>query len=230
MEILFDLVSLSKGVQHATRGLFLRNYLSQVSRLLLPDVPENVVVADLDEHPIIKKSVEFVLQNFAEMTRLWVRMQHQGAVRDRARRERERLQLRMLVGTNLRRLSALTAISKHVFKSYALKQITDQVTKCKDRIAQEYLMECIIMVFSDEYHLATLDDFLQAVNKLQPSVNVNAIIIKLMERLAKFAEMSIENRMLFEERNVFEIFQQYCKKIIEKHKKMSLDDVLSLQV
>ncbi len=31
----------------------------------------------------VKDSIEFILQNFGEMNKLWVRMQHQGAVRDR---------------------------------------------------------------------------------------------------------------------------------------------------
>ncbi|ETO24502.1 hypothetical protein RFI_12653 [Reticulomyxa filosa] len=44
MKTIFDVVELSKGVQHPTRGLFLRNYLSQVCRSVLPDVPDGVVV------------------------------------------------------------------------------------------------------------------------------------------------------------------------------------------
>lgn len=36
-DILFDLVELCRGVQHPMRGLFLRNYLSQVSKDKLPD-------------------------------------------------------------------------------------------------------------------------------------------------------------------------------------------------
>merc|ERR1719229_1079921 len=229
MRILFDLVSLTKGVQHPTRGLFLRNYLSQISRLVIPDVPENVTAQSLDDHPIVKRAVDFVLQNFAEMTRLWVRMQHQGAVRDRTRRERERLQLRMLVGTNLRRLSELNVVSGAVYRSYVLGKVSEQIVKCKDRIAQEYLMECLIMVFSDEYHLLTLDGFLTVVNKLQSTVNINSIIIKLMERLSKFAAEN-ENREIFQEKDIFAIFQDYCKQIITKHKKMTLDDILALYV
>ena len=37
-EILFDLVELCRGVQHPMRGLFLRHYLSTVSKDKLPDV------------------------------------------------------------------------------------------------------------------------------------------------------------------------------------------------
>ena len=36
-DILFDLVELCRGVQHPMRGLFLRNYLSQIARDKLPD-------------------------------------------------------------------------------------------------------------------------------------------------------------------------------------------------
>ena len=44
------------------------------------------------------------------MNKLWVRMQHQGHSRDREKKERERMELRILVGTNLVRLSQLDNI------------------------------------------------------------------------------------------------------------------------
>ena len=37
--ILRDLVEMCRGVQHPLRGLFLRNYLLQSTKSLLPDVP-----------------------------------------------------------------------------------------------------------------------------------------------------------------------------------------------
>lgn len=37
-EVLRDLVEMCRGVQHPIRGLFLRSYLSQVSRDKLPDI------------------------------------------------------------------------------------------------------------------------------------------------------------------------------------------------
>lgn len=42
-------------------------------------------------------AVEFVLQNFTEMNKLWVRMQHQGPAREKEKREKERNELRDLV-------------------------------------------------------------------------------------------------------------------------------------
>jgi len=44
------------------------------------------------------------------MNKLWVRMQHQGHTRDREKREQERRELRILVGTNLVRLSQLESV------------------------------------------------------------------------------------------------------------------------
>lgn len=37
-DILKDLVEMCRGIQHPLRGLFLRSYLSQVSRDKLPDI------------------------------------------------------------------------------------------------------------------------------------------------------------------------------------------------
>jgi len=221
--ILDDLVDMTKGVQHPTRGLFLRNYLSSLSREYLPDLEDPTE----ERNEAVKKAIEFVLKNFGEMTRLWVRMQHQGAVRDRQRRERERLQLRMLVGQNLRRLSELTSVDQRTYKETVLPNLVKQIVKGKDKIAQEYLMEIIINVFTDDYHLATLDTFLKTCAKLHSSVNVRSIIEAMMNRLADYAK---ENADHFQKEDVFPKFQQCCQTIINKPKsKMKLEDLLSLQ-
>ena len=84
--------------------------------------------------------------NFAEMNKLWVRMQHQGHSRDRERREKEREELRILVGTNLVRLSELESVNFEEYQKTVLPGILEQVVSCRDAVAQEYLMECIIQV------------------------------------------------------------------------------------
>lgn len=64
----------------------------------------------------VDNSISFILLNFAEMNKLWVRMQHQGHTREKQRREQERLELRILVGTNLVRLSQLEGIDVEKYK------------------------------------------------------------------------------------------------------------------
>lgn len=88
-------------------------------------------------------------------------MQHQGHTKEKDRREKERLELRILVGTNLVRLSQLEAIDKSLYIKSVLPNILEQVVKCRDAIAQEYLMECIIQVFPDEFHLESLNPYLK---------------------------------------------------------------------
>ena len=85
----------------------------------------------------VNDSVSFILSNFAEMNKLWVRMQHQGPVREREAREKERLELRILVGTNLMQLSKLEGVDLLVYSEMVLPQILEQVVNCKDASAPE---------------------------------------------------------------------------------------------
>ena len=59
------------------------------------------------------------------MNKLWVRMQHQGHSRDREKKERERMELRILVGTNLVRLSQLDNIDLAMYKSAVLPGVRE---------------------------------------------------------------------------------------------------------
>ena len=232
-DILFDLVELCRGVQHPMRGLFLRNYLSQIARDKLPDQGSEYEGIGGS----VKDSIEFILQNFGEMNKLWVRMQHQGAVRDRARREKERRNLRQLVGTNLVRLSEMNGVDIHMYKETVLPRILEQIVNSKDVISQEYLMDCLIQVFPDEFHLATLDTYLSTCTQLQESVNVKDIVITLMNRLSMFAKAgeaggdpSTTGAAKLGDIEMFPLFHLYTSKIIETNPKLSLVDTLSLQV
>lgn len=180
--ILRDLVEMCRGVQHPLRGLFLRNYLLQCTRNIFPDTLE------LEERGegTVYDSIDFVLMNFAEMNKLWVRQQHQGHSSEKQQREKEREELKILVGTNLVRLSQLDSATLEIYAKLILPGILEQVVSCRDDIAQEYLMECIIQVFPDEFHLQTLDAFLKSCAQLQPKVNVKNIIISLIDRLAAY--------------------------------------------
>lgn len=118
----------------------------------------------------------------------------------------------------------------------------------KDVIAQEYLMDAIVQVFPDEFHLATLDKYLSTCTELQENVNVKDILITLMNRLASFAKIgtnddsnvpssssaspstssSPSSLAVFGE--MFPLFHKYASKIIETNPKLTLSDTLSLQV
>ncbi|EAW09615.1 vacuolar sorting protein 35 [Aspergillus clavatus NRRL 1] len=183
-EIMKDMMEMSRGVQHPIRGLFLRYYLSGQARDHLPtgsgDGPEGN----------LQDSINFVLTNFVEMNKLWVRLQHQGPSREREKRMQERRELELLVGSNVVRLSQLVDLER--YKSGILQALLEQVVQCRDILAQEYLLEVITKVFPDEFHLHTLDLLLSAISRLNPHVDLKKIVIGLMDRLSAYAARETE--------------------------------------
>jgi len=202
-EILRDTVEMCKGVQHPTRGLFLRNYLSEMTKDKLPDLSSDPVDGD------VRDSVDFILNNFTEMNKLWVRL-HMGPLREREKREAQRKALRTLVGKNLSNLNSLEGIDVEMYKDTILPRVLEQVVGCHDRLAQQFLMEIIVQVFPDEFHIATLDKFLGACSKLVPRVDLKNILASLIERLASFAQTSQSS---INAQSLFETFETCIQKL-----------------
>ncbi|XP_055826058.1 vacuolar protein sorting-associated protein 35A-like [Solanum dulcamara] len=223
-DILKDLVEMCRGIQHPLRGLFLRSYLSQVSKDKLPDIGSEYE-GDADT---VVDAVEFVLQNFTEMNKLWVRMQHQGPAREKEKCEKERSELRDLVGKNLHVLSQIEGIDLEMYKETVLPRILEQVVNCKDEIAQGYLMDCIIQVFPDEYHLQTLETLLGACPQLQPSVDIKMVLARLMERLSNYAALSTDVLPEFFQVEAFAKLNSAIGKVIEAQEDMPIAGVVTL--
>jgi vacuolar protein sorting-associated protein 35 len=223
-DILTDLIEMVKGVQHPMRGLFLRNYLAQVTKNRLPDVNTVYIGAGGS----VMDAIQFILQNFVESTRLWVRLQNQGSGKDRKQRERERLELRILVGTNLVRLSQLEGLDVETYKAVVLPKVLEEIVSSKDKIAQYYLMDCIIQVFPDESHLNTLDLFLDTCPLLKEKVNVRSILESLMDRLAQYSANNGHSTIQLET-SAFKALNDCVSGLIETRANMSLTEVLHLQ-
>lgn len=71
----------------------------------------------------------------------------------------------------------------------------------------------ITQVFPDEYHLHTLDQFLSATARLNPHVNIKAIVIGLMDRLSAYAARESESESPEERRKAEE---DATTKLLEK--------------
>jgi len=204
-EIMKDMMEMTRGVQHPVRGLFLRYYLSGQARDYLPEGSGDGPEGNLQD------SISFILTNFVEMNKLWVRLQHQGHSREREQRTKERQELQLLVGSNLVRLSQLVDLP--TYQNVILQPLLEQVVQCRDVLAQEYLLEVITQVFPDEFHLHTLDQLLAATARLNPNVNIKAIVIGLMDRLSAYAQreaeaQSTEERQKQEEESVTALLEQ----------------------
>ena len=185
-EIMKDMMEMSRGVQHPIRGLFLRYYLMGQARDYLPVAKED------GPQGCLQDSINFILTNFVEMNKLWVRWQHQGHSREREQRTQERRELELLVGSNLVRLSQM--VDLETYKSVIIQPLLEQVVQCRDVLAQEYLLEVITKVFPDEYHLNTLDQMLSAIARLNPHVDMKKIVIGLMDRLSTYAQRENESQ------------------------------------
>lgn len=72
-------------------------------------------------------------------------------------------------------------------QSVVLPRVMEQIIQCKDNIAQQYLMQCVIQGFPDDFHVGTLDVLLAALPELQGSVKVHIILASMLDRLARYS-------------------------------------------
>jgi len=82
----------------------------------------------------IEDAFDFIYTNFCESNRLWVRMQNQGPIKDKQKREKERHDLRVLVGANLVRMSQLDGVTQEYYADIALPKILEHIIAVKDTI------------------------------------------------------------------------------------------------
>ncbi|KAL4335913.1 hypothetical protein GQ457_07G027160 [Hibiscus cannabinus] len=225
-ELLKDLVEMCRGVQHPIRGLFLRSYLAQISRDKLTNIGSDHE-GDVDT---VMDAVEFVLQNFSEMNKLWVRMQNQEPGRAREKRKKERSELQDLVGKNLHVLGQIERVDLDMYKETVLPRVLEQVVNCKDDLGQYYLMDCIIQVFPDEYHLQTLEALLGACPQLQPTVDIKTVLSRLMDRLSKYAASSTDVLHEFLQVEAFTKLSNTIEKVIEVQVDMPAVGAITLYV
>lgn len=207
--ILKDLLDMVKGVQQPIRGLFLRFYLLKTMKDLLPDKGNEYE----DDENDITDTIDFILKNFKEMNRLWIRLQYMSSQKDDFRKEEERDELKTTVGENIYRLSSLNGLTVELYKQQVLPNILDTLIKCEDVMSHQFLIECVINSFPDEYHLATLQPLLDGISKLHKDVDIKTTVITLLDRLSEVAGSSETNIFKLVQRHVEEIFIRFNSKI-----------------
>lgn len=142
-EIMKDMMDMSRGIQHPVRSLFLRYYLFTQTKNLLPTGDSEGMEGNLQD------SITFILSNFVEMNKLWVRFRYQAHSQETGQRAVERNDLKNLIGANLAWLNRLVDLKNY---KIVLPSILEQVVHCRDALAQEYLLEgrdCTAAFFHD---------------------------------------------------------------------------------
>ena len=181
-EIIFDLLGMIKGVQNPIRGLFVRYYLLKRIKDKLPD-KDNVY---LQEGGNFDDTLKFLLQNMDEMNRLWIRLGSDVLGNEKVLRDKERVELKILVGESINRLSSLDGLTLEIYEKEVLPAIFKIILDSNDILSQQYLMECIIHAFSDSYNVKCIELILDTLSRLNSGVDIKGLFISLMEKLAKF--------------------------------------------
>jgi hypothetical protein len=184
--------------------------------------------------------MKFLLTNFGEMNMLWVRMQYQVTEHDRQKAEEERRNISVLIGTNLLILSDLESMTADIYVAQVLPTVFEHILGCKDILAQEYIVECLIevihnffhlkrdlinegpqllifyfnpKVFPDEFHFKALPIFLSFLDRLEKDVHIKTMLQPLMVRFSSMCET--KQTLTAEEHTILESFYDQCKKLIE---------------
>jgi vacuolar protein sorting-associated protein 35 len=138
-----------KAVQNPLRGLFLRYYFLKMCKDRLPDTGSEYE----SENRGVKEAIEIIHINLTESSNLWMRI---GGGRDRARRQKEKEDLKMLIGENLMRISSLEGVNINIYKQFVLPKMLYLLRESKDSMTQQYLLDCMIQGFPEEFHINTL--------------------------------------------------------------------------
>ena len=213
-DILYDLLNMVKGVQNPTRGLFTRYYLLKMMKDKLPDQGNEY----LTEKASIDDTLQFILQNLEEMNRLWIRLSMGTIGNERLLKEKERSELRILVGENIVRLSSLDGLNLEMYQNEILPKIIKILLESKDQLSQQYLMECIIQAFPDEYNIHCMSTILETSTQLNQAVDVKSLFISLMDKLAKFVGDSDkdQNEILEASEKIFGLLKSNIDTLIEQ--------------
>ena len=181
-EIIFDLLGMIKGVQNPIRGLFTRYFMLKRIKDKLPDKGNKY----LEEGGKFEETLKFIIQNLDEMNRLWIRISSDVSGSEKILRDKERVELKIIVGESINRLSSLDGLTIDIYEKEVLPKLIQIILESNDVLSQQYLMECIIHAFSDSYNIKCIELILNTLSRLLPGVDIKGLFINLMEKLAKF--------------------------------------------
>ena len=181
-EIIFDILGMIKGVQNPIRGLFVRYYFLKRIKDKLPD-KDNIYI---QEGGKLDDTLKFLIQNMDEMNRLWIRLGSDVMGNEKILRDKERVELKTIVGESVNRLSSLDGLTLELYEKEILPKLVQIILDSNDILSQQYLIECIIHAFPDSYNIKCIELILNTLSRLTPGTDIKGLFISLMKKLAKF--------------------------------------------
>ena len=227
-KIIFDLLSLVKGIQDPIRGLFTRYYLLKMIKEKLPD--KNNEYEGINGK--FEDSLKFILQNLEEMNNLWIRLKNNKNEELNLKLENERDELKSLIGENITRLSSLNGLNEEIYENQVLPNLISIILSNKDKLSQEYIMGCLIYAFPDEFNMKCMNKILDTFYKMNKEVDKINLFINLMDKLSKFFIKNNDNseiKKIID--NTYDLLKNGVKNLIEQESsndKIDLKNILQL--
>lgn len=225
-EILKDMIEMLNGVQHPIKGMFLRYYLLQRCKFIFND--EKRVVTN-------EFKIDFLIANFIEMNKLWIRLQYQGQLREKSSKLKERKEVELLIGYNLVQLTGVLDLEEHslalkLYRENTLPRILKQVISCRDIISQEYLLDILFQIFPESYHcdLTCIDLYLGSFLKLTPKTNISKSVVTLIEQILSQADQNKEenNKNTLDGGILFDKILKFLKYLNEERPDLPFKDFI----
>ena len=182
-EILDDLLELTKEAQSPIRGIFVRYFLIQMLKGRLPDGDNKFIKQG---KCTIKDTTDFLIKNFEEMNRAWIRMTLNASIDERQILEKERDDSKKLIHDAIEMFTQLEDLNMELYEKEILPKLIEIIFMYDDYISQEYIMECILTLFPESYNIKNLDFLLLTISKLIEGVNTKKLFIIVLEKLNNY--------------------------------------------
>lgn len=184
-EILDDLFEQVKSAQNPLRGIFVRYFFLQIIKDKFPQ-KDNIYVKE--KGGTFQDTVLFLIKNFEEINRSWIRLSADAPEFEKPNKEIERLNLKPLILDALTMISSLEEVTMELYENLILPKIIEIIFMYNDTLSQEYIMECIIRIFPVEYNIKCMEFILLTLSKLSAGVNIKMLFIIMLVKLTIYYE------------------------------------------
>lgn len=191
-EIVQDLMEMLHGVQQPLLSLYLRAFAAKVVLSAWQNTVDTAVVAS-------EALVRCLVENWIEMVESWLRLSRYGldfgvalSMETLSRlciwRQVLAQELRTLVGAQLGALAWMPNLNATQFREALLPVVLEQALRVSDPSNQEYLLDCFIRGFPEEYLAFTLQRILDTLVQSRAAIRRYRLLASLWTRFHQWMQ------------------------------------------